>query len=1545
MEIVRVVVKSAADITEYIINGVGSETLEQLIPKGALHTTIKDLKRSLSKRYIKGKISWKGSLTSSVGENRISLKITDDKVCKTQKQQSPQTARGSRGKVPKDMVVLIDFSGNVAVWVDRVTQLWDTVVVCHAMTRQCEHHQDMGVNQWKLDFVPAVSSRPRPDCYFFVDTRHKWLTGNAATMDLKVMETPTPMEASTPQESTSANNSNTTIASGASCTGGRFQKRKLDFSSIGQSKSKGHEQTGGTVFTKPAKEDDERNKIRGSTAIQKILATLPISQNLGERNSVPSGEISISQQEGTNTNQTVGTVTPDILKSSFWEDSKDLSDNVMAIRDLSDSLEVNRDLSEVMPNRVESALRESSVSSRVSTITEQSSNPIWLIGSPPVMDVTAGVMSEKKRCNNTTLIKDLAVGSIASVWGIVKFLNEPRRTRGSDWLLHFGLVDRSTGEEDGDAVHCHMFAPLKQLLPQINRIGDIMLLLHAKVNLFNGKLQLGSTAATVALVFDEDPASSEQPRTGSADLLYSFIELDRKRLRHYRELFKSTKSFSSVTTKKSLISDIKLNSYSDVYCQIVTVNAVHPDTLTMLNVWDGTALNRSLRVRRSAEEQARLTCESLQVALPVCVTGSQAAIASKLQVGDHVWLRNLHCLRAPEVHQDIASGFTVVHLLMACGSTIDREMVPLARISQEVQSLNISLMNLHDELEPVIASHPCGPLQESFNAEARVEREMSSTHQAEHGDKSAAATPSRSLLVTCQVTSVCEIPEKDMGYTRITGSSDRVRRIDEVSDVGVTHPPFRDVCGDPPITLHLMPCDTAKVQQLKVGQRIQITGGVCAEAADVSERSPLMMDLSCEGSITARELLAVAEGNWTSESLQRSLADAIPSTAPSAGSCEVPGSTTQLLSSAAMNATSDGSAPTVDGKSIYSQLPNVTCGQVTSVTHERSPLRRMLPSTSIPPSHHSAGNSLVAQTATPSGNDMLQPAICITDVEGRQANASADPEMHGLSKHVGELIDCAIEISETTHHGAGKDAQIHSNMETLNVPYVLRSRKRSLPSQASDSHATQNVAASPNRKKSKQSESSTEELASAMRKSLDQTRFSRPEQIAGSPNSEKTEHPETSGVPLGSKILRTPVRTSARLSAKRDMLSKSPQVAQEEDQGRSMEVQVTLQACTSSKLPHIAGSPSSKKSGQSQAGGTLLETSVPVSHVRTSRRLDAKRELLFKSSQMVQKEKKSQSAKLAEESQASTSSSEQDLPESCTNSTRELGENTNERLGGIGLVSPVKLFLHRYTTTKYTSNSKQVDSQDRPGSLLKGRWPALDGHADNMSMLVLDPEIQVRLQQCGISHLLEAEPGVYRVTAKVTDCKPSVKDARHAYQIINLVCPVCEYMEAVPQPRYMKTGVERNKPNNSGKEWWEQVAPSRVTDCCEYWRCPACILCMQEQTQRYSLRKIPEMVFVFCLYLTLQDDTGTLDVLLFSDDAVNFFNGVAPLDLMSDEARLLPMLHSIFERLQAQSEDGEQVLLDAAVWKRPGGGELFLYQIISSKDNIADAVQGKTNAA
>ncbi|XP_014670801.1 PREDICTED: uncharacterized protein LOC106811613 isoform X2 [Priapulus caudatus] len=813
MKIVRVVLKSSAGINDYTINGDGSETLEQLIPNGALHTTIKDLKRGLSKRYIKGKISWKGSLTA-VGDNQISLKITDDNVCWKKKQHSPQTARGSQGKAPKDMVVLIDFSGSVALWVDQVTQLWDTVAVCNAMTRQCEDHQDMGVNQWKLEFVPAVSSQSRSSSYFFVDTRRKRLTGNVASMSLKVMGTQTPMEASAPEQSTTANNSNTAIASGASCTGGRFNKRKLDFTSTSQSKSKRHEQTGGTVFTKPAEKDDGVEKIRGSTAIQEILAALSISLNLGERNSIPSGEISMSQQGGTNTDQTVGIVTPEIMKSSFWENSKDLSNNLMANRE-SGCLEVNSDLSEAMPTRVESALRESSVSSSDSSTTEQSSNPIWLIGSPPVMDVTAGVISGMQRCNNTTLIKDLAVGSIASVWGIVKFLDEPKKTRGTDWMLNFGLVDGSTGEEEGDAVHCHVFAPTKQLLPQIYRRRDIVLLLHAKVTLFYGKLQLRETAATVALVFDEEPASSEQPRTGSADLLYSFTELDREQLSHYRELFKQTKSFAPVTTKKSLISDIKLNSYSDVYCQIVTVNVVHPDTMIVLNIWNGTELNRSLRVRGSAEEQARLTCESLQVTLPVHVTGSQAAIiASKLQVGDHVWLRNLHCLKASEVHQNIASGFTVVDLLMAHGSTIDREVVPLARISKEVQSLNMSLMNLHDEPEPVIASHPCGPLQESFNAEARVEREMSSTHQAEHGNIPAAAMPSRSLLVTCQVTSIREITEEDIGYTRITGSSDLARH--SSSDVGVTHPPFRNVCGSLPITLHLMPCDTTNVQQLKL---------------------------------------------------------------------------------------------------------------------------------------------------------------------------------------------------------------------------------------------------------------------------------------------------------------------------------------------------------------------------------------------------------------------------------------------------------------------------------------------------------------------------------------------------------------------------------------------------------------------------------------------------------------------------------------------------------------------------------------------------------
>lgn len=106
-----------------------------------------------------------------------------------------------------------------------------------------------------------------------------------------------------------------------------------------------------------------------------------------------------------------------------------------------------------------------------------------------------------------TAVKDCKTdGAVVSLLGIVTSLQEPRRSRGTDWTLSFTIQDDFTAGSVGgsSSMGCRVFKPSQASLPKITSTGDVVILRNFKLNPWQGRMDCISNVASGVLVF---PAS------------------------------------------------------------------------------------------------------------------------------------------------------------------------------------------------------------------------------------------------------------------------------------------------------------------------------------------------------------------------------------------------------------------------------------------------------------------------------------------------------------------------------------------------------------------------------------------------------------------------------------------------------------------------------------------------------------------------------------------------------------------------------------------------------------------------------------------------------------------------------------------------------------------------------------------------------------------------------------------------------------------------------------------------------------------------------
>lgn len=179
----------------------------------------------------------------------------------------------------------------------------------------------------------------------------------------------------------------------------------------------------------------------------------------------------------------------------------------------------------------------------------------------------------------------ISVGQKVNFYGVVREYDQPKKTRGSDFICTMTVEDMSF---NSPGLRVLVFSSGLDGLPQVKSIGDVIRFHRVAINIHNVAPQAVARIKTGAsfLLFDGTDGSGYTPyQTSSRN--YTMQDYDRQILDLIRTWTKSQPLSSGSCDYLVPISGIKEGSYFDLCCKILAVDQ-ESDHAIIMYVWDGT---------------------------------------------------------------------------------------------------------------------------------------------------------------------------------------------------------------------------------------------------------------------------------------------------------------------------------------------------------------------------------------------------------------------------------------------------------------------------------------------------------------------------------------------------------------------------------------------------------------------------------------------------------------------------------------------------------------------------------------------------------------------------------------------------------------------------------------------------------------------------------------------------------------------------------------------------------------------------------------------
>ena len=268
-----------------------------------------------------------------------------------------------------------------------------------------------------------------------------------------------------------------------------------------------------------------------------------------------------------------------------------------------------------------------------------------------------------------TKLNDLKPGtSKINVGGVVKGFKQPYRSRGKDYFLSFSLVDPTSSFK---GVQVIVFNSDEKKLPRITRVGNVILLRHVKVNVYNDAPQVVAMWFSSYHVFDPDATT---PTNSSLNASLSVKDT---------ELVKSLQKWASddenlQSTRR--IKKLEVVSPGDVFDMVALlceVNPLVPQKVVSVAVTDGSLPTFNTCDAGCADPNNELFKKygSLIVNVTVYEFFTCKALSS-LSPGTFVYLQNV---RAETSHEKVSGSgecMEAVQLSIPSGSYVSFAVLP-----------------------------------------------------------------------------------------------------------------------------------------------------------------------------------------------------------------------------------------------------------------------------------------------------------------------------------------------------------------------------------------------------------------------------------------------------------------------------------------------------------------------------------------------------------------------------------------------------------------------------------------------------------------------------------------------------------------------------------------------------------------------------------------------------------------------------------------------------------------------------------------------------
>ncbi|XP_071082628.1 protection of telomeres protein 1-like, partial [Haliotis cracherodii] len=301
-----------------------------------------------------------------------------------------------------------------------------------------------------------------------------------------------------------------------------------------------------------------------------------------------------------------------------------------------------------------------------------------------------GAKAKSRKYVYTTL-KDVQANTVVDVYGVVKFLKPPKQTRGTDLIMILSLIDETLFDQD-QKLKCVLFLKPNKV-PRVE-VGSVVRLHRLKIGTHQGELQGGTSAGFSWLVFNT-PESKPQ----SSSLNFTYSEEDKKKV---KELFDwSSTSDTPVVDAAATLSDIAVNAYFNLTCQVVSTCVIEDGVCFLLRVWDGTKPIYPVRELDTDGSECDVASDPrlLQRAdgylYDVSVFDDHFCTASKAKPGMFMKFYNLHAMEYKSGDKgDSLSALPTVELVLHRGTMYGRGVLFLDEQSRDVKTLQAKFDNI-----------------------------------------------------------------------------------------------------------------------------------------------------------------------------------------------------------------------------------------------------------------------------------------------------------------------------------------------------------------------------------------------------------------------------------------------------------------------------------------------------------------------------------------------------------------------------------------------------------------------------------------------------------------------------------------------------------------------------------------------------------------------------------------------------------------------------------------------------------------------------------